>query len=340
MRSAYILILLIFSFSCKEKSTGRDVSSPNTEDRVSERREKDSLKSYSNDSWVFSIRYPEEFQILESELPGEAPVINIFPSNSSYNPPFAIHEAPDLAYLAVIPEGFGVDAPSGKQKTIEEWNENPEIDPELNKEESKVYMLESGEPWAFYLRFQDPPADWTEYGGMFVQFKINNFKAECFDKEGEKKEMRSCDPMGSDEVRYTGEIDRSSKEKILRILKSFKFETTGKINISELIQVEKPLPNIEVTSPLTVKGSARGFWYFEANAPIEILDKDYKKLGESYIKAEGEWMTRDFVDFTGTIEFNAPDDERGYLVFRRANPSDKRENDREYCLPVIFPPKQ
>ncbi len=109
--------------------------------------------------------------------------------------------------------------------------------------------------------------------------------------------------------------------------------------ISNLIKVENPLPNMEVTSPLKVKGEARGYWYFEADAPIVLLDKDGKKLAESYIKATGDWMTEDFVDFSGTIDFDAPDDERGYLVFKRANPSDKPENDREYRIPVLFPPK-
>lgn len=113
----------------------------------------------------------------------------------------------------------------------------------------------------------------------------------------------------------------------------------NKKDISNLIIVENPLPNMEVTSPLKISGKARGYWYFEADAPIVLLDKDGKKLAESYIKATGNWMTEDFVDFSGSIEFDAPDDEGGYLLFKRANPSDNPENDREFKIPVLFPPK-
>ena len=105
---------------------------------------------------------------------------------------------------------------------------------------------------------------------------------------------------------------------------------------SSAIEVTAPLADEEITSPLEIKGRATGNWFFEADAPIEILDKDLNKIAESYITAEGEWMTKDFVEFSGKIEFDAPDGESGFLVFKRANPSDNRENDREHRIPIIF----
>ncbi|HKJ49111.1 MAG TPA: hypothetical protein VJ973_08480, partial [Christiangramia sp.] len=75
------------------------------------------------------------------------------------------------------------------------------------------------------------------------------------------------------------------------------------------------------------------------DAPVEILDKDLNKIAESYIIAEGEWMTKDFVQFSGTIEFNVKNGEKGYLVFKRANPSDLKENDANYRIPIIFSSK-
>lgn len=111
-------------------------------------------------------------------------------------------------------------------------------------------------------------------------------------------------------------------------------------SISDKIKVEQPLPRTEITSPLKINGKARGNWFFEATAPVQILDKDGNELGESFIKTDADWMTTDFVDFSGTIKFDAPNDEKGYLVFWRANPSDKSENDEFYKLPVIFPPKK
>lgn len=338
MRPIIILLALFLFFSCKNEQEGQDRQTGQEEMPVDKDREYSS-KRYTNENWSFSLEHPESLQVLESELPGNSPVINLYSEQAAYNPPFAIHEEPGNSYLAILPKGFGVDAPSGKRKSLAGWNGNLSIDPELNKKESKVYLLESGEPWGFYLRFANPPSNWGEYGSVFVHFKVNDFKAECFSDSGEKKEMKNCDPMGPDEVRYSGNVEASSKQVLMEVLQTLKFKASGETPISDLIQVEKPMPNMDVTSPLKISGKARGFWFFEANAPIVLLDKDNNKLAESYIKAKGEWMTEDFVSFTGNVEFDAPEDERGYLVFKRANPSDKKENDREYRLPVVFPPK-
>ena len=121
------------------------------------------------------------------------------------------------------------------------------------------------------------------------------------------------------------------KEKVQEVAEKEK-ETEN----SDLIVVTNPLPQAEIKSPLEVRGKARGYWFFEANAPVKILDKDFNKIAESYIKAEGNWMTKDPVNFTGSINFEAPNGEPGYLVFERANPSGRKENGGQYRIPVMF----
>ena len=340
MRKVLILLAFCVCFSCKDNSKNESQPVIDTKETSVNQDEQPSIKSYTNENWGFSLEYPEGFQVLESELPGSTSVINIYAEGARFNPPFTIHEEPANAYIAVLPEGLGVDGPAGKQKTLADWEGDLSWLTGLNLENSRAYLLESGQPWAFFLRFEMAPKNWEKYGGVFVHFRIQNFKAECYNsKTGNSKGMKDCDPMGGDEVRYTGNIESVTKREMTEILKSFEFKSTGKPKITELIKVEKPLPNIEVTSPLQVEGKARGYWFFEANAPIEIVDKDDNILGESYIEAKGEWMTEDFIEFTGTISFKAPDDERGYLVFKRANPSDLKENDREFRIPILFPPK-
>ena len=341
MRTALILVLICICCSCKNNAeSDSENTSGKSEKQTENNQQKAEMKKYENKDWGFSLSHPENFNILESQLAGNAPVINLYPESLNANPPFAIHEEPELAYIAILPEGFGVDGPSGQQMSFAEWNSSPDFDVEVSLQDGKVYQLKNGEAWAYFLRFDQSPSNWSEYGGIFVHFSVSNFKATCFNTQsGENKPMAECDPMGNDEVAYSGEIDTASKNQLLKILKSLKFDVGNKMNISDLIKVEKPLPNIDVQSPLKIEGKARGQWFFEADAPVEILDKDFKKIAEGYIKAEGEWMTSDFVNFSGTIEFEAPDDERGYLLFRRANPSDLKKNDREYRIPIIFPPK-
>lgn len=108
---------------------------------------------------------------------------------------------------------------------------------------------------------------------------------------------------------------------------------------SKPIIVNAPKDGQVVASPLMLSGSARGFWFFEATAPVVVVDWDGRIVGESYIEATGEWMTEEFVPFEGTISFTLPDDSysaSGTLIFQRANPSGLPEHDQAVEVPVKF----
>lgn len=118
-------------------------------------------------------------------------------------------------------------------------------------------------------------------------------------------------------------------------------DTTPKTNqkietVSDMIIVDYPKPHDIVTSPLVVKGRARGTWFFEGDFPITF----YYGVGEDFIEtfavAEGEWMTEDFIPFTLTINFPEPYGNDGLLVLTRDNPSNMREQDMELTIPVRF----
>ena len=99
-----------------------------------------------------------------------------------------------------------------------------------------------------------------------------------------------------------------------------------------------PLIGQRVTSPLVVEGRARGSWYFEASAPMMLVDWDGRILAEGYVQAQGDWMTEEFVPFQGIITFSVPDGfaDRGALVLRADNPSGLPEYDRSVQIPVRF----
>lgn len=96
-----------------------------------------------------------------------------------------------------------------------------------------------------------------------------------------------------------------------------------------------------ISSPLTITGEARGYWFFEASFPIVLTDWDGRIIAEHYATAEGEWMTEEFVPFRATIEFETPAGpggpiNRGALILHRDNPSDLPENDAAFEIPVVF----
>lgn len=108
---------------------------------------------------------------------------------------------------------------------------------------------------------------------------------------------------------------------------------------SSLIRVTTPEPFDMISSPVSVSGEARGTWFFEASFPIVVTDWDGRIIGEGFATAQGEWMTEEFVPFSGQINFSVPVETaypRGTLIFRKDNPSGLPEHDDALEIPVTF----
>lgn len=105
---------------------------------------------------------------------------------------------------------------------------------------------------------------------------------------------------------------------------------------SDNITVTSPRPNQVVSSPLNISGQARGTWFFEATAPVGLIDANGNNLATGFITAQGDWMTVNFVPFTGTLSFPSPATNNGQLILERSNPSGLPENDEQITIPVRF----
>jgi len=116
-------------------------------------------------------------------------------------------------------------------------------------------------------------------------------------------------------------------------------ESVSSDNDTELINISSPDAAASVGNPIELSGEARGQWYFEASAPVVVVDWDGRIIGESFVTAEDDWMTEDFVSFSGSIAYDLPDDSysaSGTVIFRRANPSGLPENDAAVEVPVVL----
>lgn len=103
-----------------------------------------------------------------------------------------------------------------------------------------------------------------------------------------------------------------------------------------LIRVTNIAANQEITSPLTIRGEARGNWYFEASFPVELRDGNGKLIAQVPAQAIGEWMTTEFVPFSVALTFAKPTTATGTLILHNDNPSGLPENDRWISIPVRF----
>jgi hypothetical protein len=104
----------------------------------------------------------------------------------------------------------------------------------------------------------------------------------------------------------------------------------------DLIVVESPRAREEINSPLFISGKARGYWFFEADFPIELVDENNNLIAQTIAQAKGEWMTEDFVPFEATLNFVNPKTNKGFLIFRKDNPSGLKEHDDELRVPILF----
>jgi len=105
---------------------------------------------------------------------------------------------------------------------------------------------------------------------------------------------------------------------------------------TDLIRISSPRPNQLVESPLEISGEARGYWFFEADFPIRLMDSDGNQLGVAIAAAQSSWMTEEFIQFQATLEFEVPSTNKGTLILEKDNPSGLPENEDELIVPIRF----
>lgn len=118
------------------------------------------------------------------------------------------------------------------------------------------------------------------------------------------------------------------------------FEPSDKIiykNASlDLIQVSLPYPDAVTGKEFSVIGKARGNWFFEASFPVEVLDKDGKRLAMGIAQAQGEWMTTEFVPFKADIKVPESYIGPATLVLHKDNPSGLPEHEASISFPFTI----
>lgn len=107
--------------------------------------------------------------------------------------------------------------------------------------------------------------------------------------------------------------------------------------LAQPVRVTFPVEGGLVTSPLVVRGEARGYWFFEGSFPVKLYDATNALLATGIAQTTtGEWMTENFVPFEASLTFTLPSTQVGTLVLERDNPSGLPEYDQAVSLPVRF----
>jgi hypothetical protein len=102
------------------------------------------------------------------------------------------------------------------------------------------------------------------------------------------------------------------------------------------ITVETPWPGAVTGKTFTVKGEARGPWYFEASFPVRVVTASGTVITTAVAQAQGEWMTEDFVPFAATVTVPPNFMGEAFLVLERDNPSGLPEHDASMMFPITI----
>ncbi len=128
---------------------------------------------------------------------------------------------------------------------------------------------------------------------------------------------------------------------ISTVIYFFKYKNTGIFirpnDMANMIVVTSPIKDNQISSPLSIVGRARGEWYFEGSFPVTLVDLYGNTIASGNVTSQGEWMTKEFVPFLGTLRFNNfIKNSKGKLILKKDNPSGDISKDLSIEIPIIF----
>lgn len=112
------------------------------------------------------------------------------------------------------------------------------------------------------------------------------------------------------------------------------------VPLNNPILVSFPKEGEKVGGEIFITGIAKGTWYFEGDFPIELVDSSGKVLVASYAKAQGEWMTEEYVPFSAFLKYPVDKKISAKLILKKDNSSDLDELDDQKEIPIILEPEK
>lgn len=110
----------------------------------------------------------------------------------------------------------------------------------------------------------------------------------------------------------------------------------NELDLAEQIILNNPRPNQLVQSPLVFDGKAVGPWFFEGSFSVDLVDSEGALISRVVLTADEDWMTTNFVPFSGKMIFDKHATKKGRLQFLKANPSGDPERDVTLIVPIRF----
>lgn len=90
----------------------------------------------------------------------------------------------------------------------------------------------------------------------------------------------------------------------------------NELEMSDMIRVDSPRPNQEISSPLSIEGQAREEWFSGAGFLVALLDESGAEIATSRALAQEGRTQEGFIPFTAELSFGVSEEEQGRLILR------------------------
>lgn len=178
----------------------------------------DEWETFTSEEFGFSIRYPESWLFsVDTERPF-APMFSFYIPNDDMDHigPFDHHYV-GIDHVSIYPHGIPTEGVFGQTTSIpEDWRND------LTRE-SSLYVLEDDVPFAAYLRFEQSPESWEDWGFVWMRSRIQDEEI-IYLIDGEEVD-REVDPLGDPRVTIVrrGEVDSEVWSTMKRVVESIEF---------------------------------------------------------------------------------------------------------------------
>lgn len=166
--------------------------------------------SYPVDNWNFNIE--PDYLI--------SPRFNFFIVPSGVVVEEAFDHFANITNVSVYPEGIPTEGLMSQTEPLsEDWGDN------IDYESSTLYTLEDGTPFAAYVRFNNAPSSWEDWGYAWIRLRADNLESVCFRDGVEVNSDQQCDPLGNESITiaHRGDVDEDMWPVLVDVLKSLKF---------------------------------------------------------------------------------------------------------------------
>ncbi len=283
--------------------------------------------TYVNNTYGFTMEYPDGWMVATGTLRTGDPVITFTPATQITATSSPVYSHQDVAnHVSVYPQGVATEGIASKSKPSE-------VVLPLSYATTLDYTLTSNRPWATKVSFSAFPTSWNESGFVFARAVVEEEKL-TYMRGDTEIEQYEFDAMTGDLIARTGLIDVNIRNLEEEMLETFQFTNTEieeqTTDVKHII-LEEPLAGTVIVSPQTVKGTIPGGWYYGEEYPITLQTDEGEVLAELFATGFEEWDSEQSIPFEVSLVFENPTATSGVLTI-----GDDNEDGGKLVIPVQF----